>query len=433
VAGGIDIDSGTGGIVADSTGSFTFTTTESSPTAMNFSANTGAGGYRLTTATGGITNQTSGLNQLTSAFAGAPAVSIDASDPVGSVQIDSGSGGILIGITSTCTPISLGDVVPTVNRTFTIAGGTIGGALTDTIDIGPDGVDTAGGATKVVNLLPGSTTLGTQTVNVGTGNRVSGTQITNVSTGTGTKIVNLGNADGLTTFNVDAITLINDSRNVATSINTGNSSGTVSIGNGVAGAINIHSGAEISIAATAESGFTTSVGDLTLQASTGSVVIASSEAVADAINIQASDLAGGITIAAGTAGILADTTGAISLDSATASNFSITGNFDLSLDSNGGSVVIASGEGVADALQLTNLNPAGGILATVGTGGFISTITDGVFTVTTGTGAISIGADAAAHAVTLGSTDTTSSTTIQSGTGDVIVTSTDAITLDAVG
>jgi len=46
---------------------------------------------------------------------------------------------------------------------------------------------------------------------------------------------------------------------------------------------------------------------------------------------------------------------------------------------------------------------------------------------------LNLGTGAAAKPVILGSTNTTSSTTVQSGTGDVIVTSTDAVTVDAAG
>ena len=50
-----------------------------------------------------------------------------------------------------------------------------------------------------------------------------------------------------------------------------------------------------------------------------------------------------------------------------------------------------------------------------------------------GTAGASFGASANAHATTIGSTDTTSTTTIQSGTGDLVMTSTDAVTIDAAG
>ena len=77
------------------------------------------------------------------------------------------------------------------------------------------------------------------------GVQIQAGSVVNVSTNTGTKTVNLGNADGLTTVNIDATTLINDSINVNTSINTGSSTGAVDIGNAAAGQISLTSGAAI--------------------------------------------------------------------------------------------------------------------------------------------------------------------------------------------
>lgn len=78
----------------------------------------------------------------------------------------------------------------------------------------------------------------------------------------------------------------------------------------------------------------------------------SSQAAADAIRMQASNAAGGLDLDTGTGGIIADTTGAISLDSAAASNFTVTGAFDLTLDSSAGSVNISAGEAAADAINI---------------------------------------------------------------------------------
>jgi len=69
-----------------------------------------------------------------------------------------------------------------------------------------------------------------------------------IFTGTGNKTISIGNGgDGLTTINIDAIALINDSLNVATSINTGTSTGAVTIGNALAGTVSLDSAALVSI------------------------------------------------------------------------------------------------------------------------------------------------------------------------------------------
>jgi len=168
--------------------------------------------------------------------------------------MSAGTGGLLLGNQADCTTIDVGDFAPTANRTITVGGGTvITAATTDTIDIGPDGATTNANSIKTVNvntgvvavgevltnIASGAVTSGTQTVSIQTGNVTAGTVKTDIATGTGTQTVNIGNADGLTTVNIDAITLINDSIDVATSINTGTSTGAVTIGNAAAGNIGI--------------------------------------------------------------------------------------------------------------------------------------------------------------------------------------------------
>src|SRR3989344_5605727 len=117
--------------------------------------------------------------------------------------------------------------------------------------------------------------------------------------------------------------------------------------------------AGVSIDGTAASNFTTSAGDVTVQASAASVNIVGVEAAANAIFLDANnDAAGGIDMDAGTGGVAVDTTGAISFDGAAASNFT-TSVGDLSLISSAGSVVITGAEDAADAIDINA--SAGGI------------------------------------------------------------------------
>lgn len=314
---------------------------------------------------------TAGSMNFTPSESAADAFVVNASGAAGGIQLQAGSSGILIGNQADCAVIDLGDVVPASARTITVSGGTVATAIADTLDLAPDGVDTDAGASKVVNINSGNVTLGTGTTNIASGNRVSGTHTANLSTGTGTKTVNVGNADGLTTVNIDAITLINDSINVNTSINTGTSTGTVSIGNAAAGAIALDSGAGISLDGAAASNFSVSGAgiDLTLASSGGRVVVDGAEAAADGVRITASDAAGGIDIDSGTGGIAVDSTGGISLDAAAASNFTATGAFDITLSSTAGSMIIDGGEAAADAVQITASDAAGGVAVSAGTGG----------------------------------------------------------------
>lgn len=102
--------------------------------------------------------------------------------------------------------------------------------------------------------------------------------------------------------------------------------------------------------------------DLTLSSAAGRVVVDGGEAAADALRLVASDVAGGIDIDSGTGGIALDSTGAFSIDGATASNITVTGaSQDLTLSSVGGSVNISADEAAADAIVINASNAAGGI------------------------------------------------------------------------
>lgn len=147
--------------------------------------------------------------------------------------------------------------------------------------------------------------------------------------------------------------------------------------------------------------------------------IASSRNTADAIVLSAS--AGGIDILA--AGAAAE---------------------DIDIVNTAGSVNITGGEAAADAVVISASNAAGGISVAAGTAGISVVATNGVVDIVSGTGAISISDDAAATAVNIGtgaaaktvivgSTDTTSTTTIQSGSGGVLVTSSDEVLVDCAG
>jgi hypothetical protein len=93
--------------------------------------------------------------------------------------------------------------------------------------------------------------------------------------------------------------------------------------------------------------------DLTLDSAAGRNVITGGEAAADAVRIQADNAAGGIDVDAGSAGIAIDTTGGISIDSAAASNLTVTGaGADLTLSSVLGSVLVSSTENAALAIRL---------------------------------------------------------------------------------
>lgn len=319
---------------------------------------------------------------VTASAASATAVSFDSTNAAGGFTVACGTGGLNMGNQADCTTIGIGDFAPTAARTITIGGGTVvTAAVTDTLDLAPDGATTNADSVKTVNIntgtvvlgqvltniASGTVTSGTHTTSIASGNRAAGTMALNVFTGTGTKTMAVGNADGLSTIGVKGVVSINASQNSNTAINTGTSTGTVGIGNSLAGAITVATAA------------------------------------------------------------------AVSIDSATASYFKVTGAADLTLQSTAGAVIATSAKASATAIQMTASDAAGGVAISSGTAGIAIAATNGVVAITSGTGAINIGADAAAHIVTVGSTTTTAGTVIQSGSGDVTVTSTDAVTIDAAG
>lgn len=176
----------------------------------------------------------------------------------------------------------------------------------------------------------------------------------------------------------------------------------------VTGNISISSAAAITIEVTGAGA------DLTLESDAGSTILKGGEAVANAVQINASDAAGGIAINAGTGGVALTNTGALSLAGSGVSDITIaTGDFTIT--DTASSINLVAGESVADAIQLTTSGVAGGITMTLGTGGFNPT-TSGKFTL--------VSTDNAAQAFYLhanGGTSETIQLRADQGTGDASV------------
>jgi len=167
---------------------------------------------------------------------------------------------------------------------------------------------------------------------------------------------------------------------------------TINIGQAAAGAIAIDTAAGVSIGAATASDFTLSGAgeDLTLSSGAGRVIVngeeaatnaitlvsaaggidvnsaleinidSSEAAVADAVRIVASAADGGIDIDAGTGGIAIDSTGAVSIAGAAASDLTVGGaGIDLTLESTLGRVIVNAEEAADNAITL--LSAAGGL------------------------------------------------------------------------
>ncbi len=164
--------------------------------------------------------------------------------------------------------------------------------------------------------------------------------------------------------------------------------------------------------------------DININSTAGSVVIEGAEAAADAIRLSASNAAGGIDIDAGSTGVAIDTTGAISLDSATASNFTVTGSADLTLASSAGAVNITSGEANADSLNMTS----GGGFSLVATG---AAAKDVIITSTSGSMTLSAG-ESITDAMNFTAGGAASGINLTAGTNGILLSSGQKVKVTAV-
>lgn len=334
-AGGIDIDAGTGGIAADTTGSVVVTSTANSAASIFFHANGGTSetirlhadqgtavtSLDLLSDVGGIT--------LRGGLGTADAINITATNAAGGIDIDSGTGGFIVDST------------------------------------GPASIDVSGASNFTVATGDLSLIATLSSVNI-TANEDVADAVVITSAAGGIDVL----ATGAAGQDIDIV-------------NTGGSVN-ISATENDAGAITIltNGGTSEKITVTASQG--TDVASIGLISTAGGVTITGGLATADAININTSNAGGGIDVDAGTAGFIVDTTGAVSLDSATASNFTVTGAADLTLSSSAGAVNVTSGEANADSINVTS----GGGMNIVATGAAakdtIITNTNGSMTLTAG-------------------------------------------------
>jgi hypothetical protein len=238
-----------------------------------------------------------------------------------------------------------------------------------------------------------------------------------IGTGAAAKTVTLGSSNTTSTttivagsggINIDGVTLINDSVNSNTSINTGTSTGTVTIGNALAGAINVDTGAGISLDGVTASNFTvTGAADLTIASTAGSVIVSSGEAVADAIQLTASDAAGGITAAVGTG------------------HFNITGNLNFTTAGNKILSASVATDGTAGANSFGSATLAAGTI-TINTTAvtassliYLSRMSPGA-TGANDLGILSVGTVTAGASFVINALTVTDSTTVQTDDASVV-------------
>lgn len=292
---------------------------------------------------------------LVSAANASDAVHIEASHAAGGIELVGNAGGIAIQATGASIVKTSG---AGVDQTISSEGGRVvifgGKGAADTILL------TAGDPAGGITMLSGTG-----------GNTMTTTGKASLSTSGVAQDAELLSSAGR------AVVTSSQAAADAVRIHASHTDGGVDIDSGTAGTI---------IATTGKASLsTTGVGqDAELFSIAGRAVMTSGQAAADAVHLNAFHAAGGINMDSGTAGTTIDSTGAISVDAAAASNFTVTGaGVDMTIGSTAGRVVIDGGEAVADAVNIDASHANGGITMTSGTGGTTIASTVGPISLTT--------------------------------------------------
>lgn len=287
-------------------------------------------------------------------------ITIGSNNGAAQVDLEAGSGGVNISTAASAQSVSIG------NNT---------GATAIALEVGT-GNFTLDGVGASTYGIGSATTTGTITLG---GTAQSG--LLSIGDSSASLTIEIGDGEGATQIDIGGGGTAANDINIA----GGAVASTVNIGSASAGAIAVDTAAGISLDAATASNFTVSaaLADLTLQSSAGRVVvkgeeaavsavelvsaaggisassalqlslISSEAAAANAVRIQSSAADGGIDIDGGTGGIAIDSTGALSLQGAAASDFSVSGaGIDLTLASASGRVIVDAGEDAADTIYL---------------------------------------------------------------------------------
>jgi len=371
----------------------------------------------LISGTLGVTGLTS-LNGSATVVTGATALNLGA---------DAGTGAVNIGTGAAARTITMGNISGAT--ALALNSGTGGIALVSTTS----GDITIASADTCLIDCAGVLELNSSAGVIGIGNDAVAQNI-NIGTGAAARTITVGNASGATSVVINAGTgpIEIGANAIAHSITVGNDVGATAIvlevgtGNFVVDGVGA---SEYEIGASTTTGTiliggTAQTGAITLGSSSGTnavnigvgagattVNIATGATNAKAVNIGTGAVANVIAVGSSSAGaITVDTAAGVSVDGATASNFTVTGaGQDLTLASVGGSVKINSTENAAGAIALS------------ANGGTSETIT---IAAAQGTGAASIGISSTAGGVTIsGGLATADAINLSAATGGVDVDS----------
>lgn len=399
------LNSGTGSITLTSTGTGDIVLSSADTVLVD-----SAGVLELNSSAGVISIGNDDVDQnINLGTDGERVTTIGSNNGAANLVLESGTGGLDIGVAASAQAITVGNITGTSSIAMLVGTGnfTLDGVAGSTYNIGASttsGTVTIGGTAQTgdfnlgvssgimaMNLVTGN---GAKTLNVATG--VSGNTV-NLATGVNTsaQVVNIssGASAADSTVNIlsgngsagtQTLNALTGTRAGALNLATGAAAHVIAVGSASAGAVTVDTAAGISLDAATASNFTvTGAADLSLISTAGSVLVNGEEAVVDAIQIQsaaggidvnaaleinidsseaavadavrivASAADGGIDIDAGTGGIAIDSTGAVSIQGAAASDFSTSGaGIDLSLTSAAGRIIATAGEDAADAIYL---------------------------------------------------------------------------------
>lgn len=364
-AGGIDIDCGTGGIAADTTGAVIVTSTANSAASIFLHANggvsetirlhadqgTGVASLDFLSDVGGIT--------LRGGLGTADAINITATNAAGGIDIDSGTNGFIVDTTGA---ISL-DGAAASNLTVT-------GAFDLSV------ITTLGS----LNLTAGEDAADAIVISAGAGG------IDIFATGAAGQDIDIVNTGG--SVNISA---------------TENDAGAITIGT--------NGGTSERITVTNAQG--TNAASIALTSTAGGLTLTGGLGTADAINLVATTAGGGIDIDSSTGGFIVDTTGAISLDSALASNLTVTGAADLTVNSTAGSLILRAGESAVDAVVIEST--AGGIQILASS----AAATEDITITATGSSVNITATENVSDAIVINASGAASGMTIDAGTGGI--------------
>jgi len=409
-----------------------------------------ADAVRILSAAGGLDTNVALQMNLDSSQAAVNAVRVVASAVTGGIDVDAGTGGIAIDSTGA---ISV-DAAAASNFTVTGAFDLTLSSSAGSINI--SGAEAAADAINIDAAAGGIDVDAALQINIASSQAANNAIRLVTSAGTGGIDVDAGTGgvaiDSTGAFSIDGAAASNvtvTGAGIDLTLSSVLGSVLVSSTEDAALAIRLYAngGTSETIQLRADQG--TSANSLDLLSDVGGITLNAGLSSGNAIVLNASGVAGGFNIDAGTGGIIVDTTGAISLDSTAASNFTVTGAFDLTLNSTAGSVVITGAEAAVDAIQLNATTALGGIDINAGTGGItidsgglmsldaagvVNLTTTGAFDITVNSTAGSViltGAEAAVDAVQINATTAGGGVDINAGSGGVTVDTTAAISLDA--